>query len=339
MHAVPLEDIHFDTFGAGAVTLAEASPQQIIDLLDRIPPIDDPVYRGRRDGRWMHDDDLVLGFVSPSGQPYAYPHKILNWHEIVNDQIDGVPLLVSYCPLCRSGVVYDRRVGGRTLTFSNTSALYDSDLVMVDRETSSYWWQVPGRAIVGTMTGSDLEPLASSTMPWARWRRLHPDTLVLSRDTGFERDYSRDSFAGYDDAVAEGRFSFPVSAAARDDRLSAAETVIAVAVDDEIVVYPLDSLGNAAVNDRVGGAAVVVFSLARGPAGAAFDRTVGERILSFVRRDGAFRDRQTGSVWTLAGEASRGPMAGTRLTAIPSRTSFWFATIAAFPEAQVYRRR
>lgn len=114
--------------------------------------------------------------MAPSGQAYAYPHKILNFHELVNDAIDGIPLLVSYCPLCGSGVVFDRRLGGRTLRFGNTSALYDSDLVMFDWETNSYWWQVAGEAIVGTLSGETLKVLASTTTQWSTWKSLHPHT-------------------------------------------------------------------------------------------------------------------------------------------------------------------
>ena len=151
----------------------------------------------------------MIGYLSESGQAHAYPHKILNFHEIVNDEIDGRPVLISYCPLCRSGVVYDRRLDGRTLTFGNTKALFESDLVMFDWETNSYWWQVPGRAIVGTVSGAALTPLASETMSWSAWRELHPRTKILSRDLGFGRKYERDPFTGLGAALDAGRTLFP----------------------------------------------------------------------------------------------------------------------------------
>ena len=145
IHSVPLDEVFFDTFDGGAVPADRIPrPELRARLLDAIPPIDEPVYEDITGAcHWLDPADLVLGYVA-GGQAYAYPFKILNFHEIVNDEIDGVPVLVSYCPLCRSGVVYDRRVAGETLSFGNTSALYESDLVMVDRATGSYWWQGGG---------------------------------------------------------------------------------------------------------------------------------------------------------------------------------------------------
>ena len=168
-----------------------------MQLRDAISPFYEGVYDPAAEGDWLEAGDLVLGYVAPSGQAYAYPHKILNFHELVNDEIDGIPVLVSYCPLCGSGVVFDRRLGGRMLRFGNTSALYGSDLVMFDWETNSYWWQVAGEAIVGTLSGETLTVLASTTAQWSTWKSLHPETLVLTRNTGFNRNYSFDPFADY----------------------------------------------------------------------------------------------------------------------------------------------
>ena len=124
-------------------------------------------------GRWLADDDLVLGYVSES-DAFAYPIKMLDLHEIVHDVIDGVPVLVTYCPLCGSGVVYNRELDGDTLIFGNTSALYESDMVMYDHETGSYWFQVMGEAIVGPLTGRRLKPLASRTTTWEEWKEAPP---------------------------------------------------------------------------------------------------------------------------------------------------------------------
>ena len=158
---VRLERVVFDTFDGGFVPLSEASASLIEDLRDALAPIYEPVYGGAGELSWLADEDLVLGYEA-GGQAYAYPLQILNFRELVNDTIDGVPILVSYCPLCASAVVYDRRLGDRTLLFGNTSALYESDLVMFDHQTGSYWFQVAGRAIVGELTGEELAVLPSS---------------------------------------------------------------------------------------------------------------------------------------------------------------------------------
>lgn len=119
---------------------------QIRSLRDRIRPIDEPRYGSPDELPWLEDGDLVVGYVA-DGEAYAYPVKVLNFRELVKDELGGRPVVVTYCPLCGSGVVYDRRAADRTLLFGNTSALYEADLVMFDHETGSYWFQVAGEAI------------------------------------------------------------------------------------------------------------------------------------------------------------------------------------------------
>lgn len=301
-------------------------------LLDAIPPIDDPVYGGAWAGDRLDPDDLLLGYVA-AGQAYAYPFKILNFHEIVNDDIDGIPVLISYCPLCRSGIVYDRCLRGETLSFGNTSALYESDLVMVDRTSGSYWWQVGGRAIVGPLTGSALSPLSSTVSTWSDWVAQHPDTLVLTRDTGFDRPYERDSFGDYEAYLDSGQFPFPVSAASRDPRLPSSALVVGVSVGDVTRAYPVVDLV-VPINDRLGDVAIVVVTVDGGA--AVYEAAVGGQVLEFeLSGDGALVD-QTGSIWTPDGTAVAGPFAGAKLVPVPTRTTFWFAFVGAFPGAELY---
>ena len=184
--SIDLNDIVFDTFDGSSRRLPEADQALIKRLRNAIRPIYSPRYEDASGGDWLDPGDLVLGYVSGSGQAYAYPIKFLNFHELVNDVIDGVPLLVTYCPLCASGVVFDRRVDGEVLTFGNTSALYNSDLVMFDHSSGSYWFQTGGEAVVGTRTGTRLDPLPSSVMTWDQWLALYPETNVLSLDATFE---------------------------------------------------------------------------------------------------------------------------------------------------------
>jgi len=238
-HGVPLEDIHFDTFDGGSVPLSEAPPELIARLLDAIPPIDNPSYETASEAAWLTVDDVVLGYVDDDGEAWAYPVRILDLHEIVNDELAGRPVLISYCPLCGSGVVYDRKLGDETLTFSNTSALYENDLVMIDRETGSYWWQVAGRGIVGRLTDEMLTPLPAEMARWGQWTERHPDTNVLARPIG--RDYSRTLFAGYADQVDLGRTPFPVSEdVLGDERLSPGTSVIVVERNGQNWAWPIE---------------------------------------------------------------------------------------------------
>ena len=150
--SVDLEEVVFDTFRGSFLPLLMATDEQIELLRDAISPIYEPTYDTVDPADWLWDTNLVIGYVSQS-DAFAYPIKILNFRELVNDVIDGVPVLVSYCPLCFSGVVYSRELDGQVLLFGNTSALYESDLVMYDHQTGSYWFQVLGEALVGPMTG------------------------------------------------------------------------------------------------------------------------------------------------------------------------------------------
>lgn len=334
-HAVPLDEIHFDTFGRGRLTLAEATDDEVLGLLDAIPPLDSPGYQAADDADWLDDGDAVIGHVDAAGLARAFPHRILNFHEIVNDEFAGAPVLVSYCPLCRSGVVYDRRVGGRVLTFSNTSALHDNDLVMVDRETSTYWWQVAGRGIVGPLTDVELRPVPSTTMSWGAWRTLHPETLVLSRHTGHDRDYGRDPFAGYAERVDRGETPFPVGAGVlTDGRLSPGTLVVGVEVAGDEVAWPVDDLAGRALDVEVGGRALLVAGAGDGAA-VVFERTVDGRPLTFEVAPGGFSDRETGTRWDRAGRATGGPLAGASLAPVASRSTFWFAYLASFPDVRL----
>ena len=329
------DDIHFDTFDGGSIPLSEITEEQMIALRDVIPPLDAPKYDDVSGGDWLDDDDLVLGYESASGEAWAYPLKILNFHEIVNDTLDGIPVLITYCPLCRSGIVYDRRLEGTLLSFGNSSALYESDLVMFDRETDSFWWQVAGEAIVGTLTGKRLTTLPAVTATWGEWKALHPDTRVLSRDTGFDRPYERDPFSDYAELVNSGRFRFPVSERG-DDRLSPADEVLGVVIDGSSIAYPLRRLGDAAVNDVVAGEQVVVFSSSDGPSGSVFRSQATGRDLTFRFDGSGYFDEQTGSEWDLSGRAVAGPLKGERLEPLPSRYTFWFAYLAAFPDTELF---
>jgi uncharacterized protein DUF3179 len=338
LHTVPLEQVYFDTFRSTnrAVPLSQASAELIQRLRDAIPPIHKPTYQPAAEATWLHDQDLVIGYAAADGA-WAYPVRILNYHEIVNAVLGGEPVLISYCPLCSSGIVYDRRLDDRVLTFGNTSALYESDLVMLDYQTGSYWWQVAGQAIVGPLTGQALAVLPSLATTWREWQRLHPSTLVLSQNTGYTRRYDGDPFLGYMEAVDRGGFAFPVSEAAKDHRLKPAARVLAVRVGDDARAYPLAALGRTAVMDTLGGRSIVVFIDAAGPTGAAYETTVAGTSLRFEARTGALADTQTGSEWDLAGRAIAGPLKDVQLAAVPARTSWWFAIVAAEPGITIYQ--
>ena len=346
IHSVPLEDILFDTFGGSPrfLPLDQASDEDILRLRDAIRPISAPAYGVAEDLPWLNDTDLVIGYNAGDGA-YAYPVNVLDFHEMVSDVIDGVPVLITYCPLCFSGVVYSRQLDGRVLTFGNTSALYQSDLVMYDHQTGSYWFQVAGEAVVGPLTTSRLDLLPSTTVSWGEWRRLYPETHLLTGTSDSPNEslfadsrYGRGFSAGYQDRINDDRFVFPVDENKLDDRLPSGEIVLTVEVDDAVVAFPLGRIGDAAVNHIVGGEPVVLFARSANRASIAFSRDTGDRVLTFnyQESDQSFVDRETGSVWDTAGRATSGPLVGSRLKQMDTRRSFWFSIAIAFPDIDLY---
>jgi Protein of unknown function (DUF3179) len=312
---------------------------------DGIPPIDEPKpVRPREADEWLDDREPVL-VVEVSGETRAYPVQILVWHEIVNDVLGGRPIAVSYCPLCNSSLVFDRKVDDvGLLRFGTTGNLRHSDLVMWDDRTESWWQQLTGEAVVGELTGTRLEVLPSQTLSWADFKAHYPDADVLSRDTGFDREYGANPYAGYDDPDSQPFLleSDP------DGRLPPKERVVAI---DEVVV-PFSRLARDPVAEvDVDGTPVVVFhkrgvlspldnaviSRSRDAGTAAtFDRRLAGRTLRFEPAGaGRFRDAETGSTWDITGRASAGPLAGRRLRPVVSDQQFWFAVAAFLPDARI----
>ena len=164
---------------------------------DGIPSIDDPKFVNSRDADFIDDKDRVLG-ITINGISRAYPISILNWHEIVNDSIGDVFFVITYCPLCGSGVAFDSHIDGQVLSFGVSGLLYNSDVLLYDRETESLWSQLLSKAVTGKHKGLVLKMLPVIHTTWADWKRYHPSTQVLSKDTGYARSYNRDPYRGYE---------------------------------------------------------------------------------------------------------------------------------------------
>ncbi len=208
-------DILAETFGfdeSTKKTVALSALQQGCPARDCIPSIDAPKYISAQEAE-LADDDIVVT-LSYQGEYRAYPTRILDHHEIVNDTIAGTPLAITWCPLCGSAVGIHRQVGGAVTEFGVSGVLYNSDLVLYDRATETLWDQIEAKGIVGPMTDEQLRLIPVSMTEWGRWRQAHPDTLVLSMDTGFEEDYSTDRFAEYREST---RLFMPISNS--DDRI------------------------------------------------------------------------------------------------------------------------
>jgi hypothetical protein len=236
---------------------------------DGIPAIDRPRFVDVRRAR-LADGDRVLGVVR-NGIVRAYPVRILNWHEIVNDRLGDEPIAVTYCPLCGTGIAFDARVGGQDASFGVSGLLYNSDVLLYDRRTESLWSQIMGQAIAGPLKGTALTSVPLTHTSWAAWRTRHPGTEVLSTDTGFARDYSRDPYDGYDKVP---RLMFEVRH--RDERLPLKAWVMGLVIGGQARAYPFDWLAGQVDaqgdwNDQLGGQRIRVHFDRQAHSAEAFD--------------------------------------------------------------------
>jgi len=316
---------------------------------DGIPAIDRPRFVGARAARaWLRPEEPVI-VLRVAREARAYPLQILMFHEIVNDEVAGRPVAVTFCPLCNASIVFEREVGGRILDFGTTGRLRHSDLVMYDRQTESWWQQFTGTGIVGHFAGTRIARLPSEIVSFADFYAAHPMGLVLSRETGHARPYGRNPYVGYDD-IRQSPF---LLSSTPDPRLPPMERVLSVSAGGKHRLYPLSLLEKHPVANRtLARLPYVVFSKAgmaspldhrniaegrRIAAATAFERRVDDRVLEFHLRDGAYMDTATGSRWNILGEAVAGPLKGRRLVPLDSGVHFAFAWLAFNPESEIVR--
>ncbi|CAN5238852.1 DUF3179 domain-containing protein [soil metagenome] len=202
---------------------------------DGIPSIDKPKFVSSNKAT-LADGDRVLG-VKENGIAKAYPIKIMNYHEIVNDNFGDQPVVVTYCPLCGSGIAFDATIKGKTKSFGVSGMLYNSDVLLYDRETESLWSQLKYEAIAGPLAGEQLEVLNTANTTWKAWKNKNPETLVLSENTGYDRNYNLDPYPGY-----ESSSDIYFSVSERDDRFHPKETVIGLEVNGKFKAYPFSEL-------------------------------------------------------------------------------------------------
>ncbi len=314
---------------------------------DGIPAIDRPRFVAVDAAKaWLKAKEPLI-VLRLGGERRAYPLQILMFHEIVNDEVAGQPVAVTFCPLCNASFVFDRRVAGRVLDFGTTGRLRKSDLVMYDRQTDSWWQQFNGTGIVGHYAGTKLKVLPSEIVAFEDFAAAYPGGKVLSRETGYSRPYGRNPYRGYD-RIDQSPFLFsdPV-----DKRLPPMERVLSVAAGGKQRIYPFAMLEKVAViNAELGGVPYVVFvkggtaspldteRIADGraiPAATAFDRRLDGRVLEFRSLGGKTVDAVTGSEWNLFGEAVSGPLRGKELVPVDSGVHFAFAWLAFNPASEI----
>jgi hypothetical protein len=312
---------------------------------DGIPSIDEPKFTniGGAD-EWLADTEPVVA-LEIDGDARAYPLGILTRHEIANDEVGGVPVVVTFCPLCNSAVVFERRVDSEVVEFGVSGLLRNSDLIMYDRATESLWQQATGEGIVGAHAGDQLDFIASSIVSYGDFKAAYPDGQVLSPEGG---RYGINPYGGYDQR--EGRpFLFTGEL---DERLPAMWRVVGVVQGETAKAYPYPALATLnVVNDVVSGQELVILyqkgtNSALGAtviaeaedigAAAVYDPNLNGQTLTFRYEDGRFVDEETGSTWNMLGQAVEGELAGEQLEPLLHSDHFWFAWAAFYPDTTIY---
>ncbi len=318
---------------------------------DGIPPVDQPLFDSVEQAKaWIAPLEPVISVVIKDVAK-AYPLQILTWHEIVNDELSGVPICVTFCPLCNASIVFDRRMDGVVLDFGTTGLLRMSDLVMYDRQTESWWQQFIGAAIVGDQVGNVLNRVPSAILSFESFSQAYPEGSVLNRDTGLRRPYGQNPYPGYDNINASP-FLFRGKT---DDRVPAMERVLGISYEGQHKIYPFaEFTQNPLIQDKV--VDVDVLIVASGKLLSALDsrkiaesRTVPEvtawrrhyagsdETLDFQLIDGELIDKGSGSSWNAMGTAVSGPLAGKQLEPIENGIHFAFAWLAFNPETVIYK--
>jgi len=298
--------------------------------MDGIPSIDNPVFADLQGSYFMSDSDTVIG-LEINGEAKAYPLFILVWHEIVNDNVGGTPVAVTYCPLCYTNQVFERVIDGQEVEFGTSGKLYNSNLVMYDRLTESYWSQALGIAVKGELSGYKLNLVPFDVITWGDWKTLHPDTMVLTTDTGHIRSYATDPYGNY---YTEPRILFPVEHS--DDRMHPKEIILGFNRDDIYKAYKQNDIeSNVIINDSIGETPVMLISL-YSENSRAFERTINGVVLDFEYVDGKIFDFQTNSEWNYDGFSISGEYQGKQLERMAIEPGFWFEWIAFHPQTLVY---
>lgn len=303
---------------------------------DGIPAIGSPEFKFAGDINYLDDDDLVLGFADEE-DVRAYPHPILDWHEIINDETKNHKIAVIYCPLTGTGIGWDRMVDSTETTFGVSGLLYNSNIIPYDRGTDSNWSQLLNKSVNGELKGTPAKTYSLVETTWKTWREMYPATRVVTTNTGYSRNYERYPYGNY---KTSDNLIFSVSNT--DPRLSPKERVLGVIIGDEAKVYTFDETtpGNKVKTDIFQGEKLVVISNFDANFMVAFKRTLADGTeLNFeaVQDDlpVVLKDSE-GTTWDVFGRGMTGPRTSSQLTTVPQMMGYWFAFPAFYPGLEIY---
>ncbi len=299
---------------------------------DGIPAVDDPKFDNLSDVDFVADDELVIGMVH-DGIAKAYPHTILDWHEIVNDEISDISFGLTYCPLTGTGIAWDRNINGSKTTFGVSGKLYNTNLIPYDRASDSYWSQMRLVCVNGDLIGSKISTFSIIETSWATWKKAYPNTLVLNRDTGFDRNYGEYPYNDY--RTNHSNIIFPVSNL--DSRLPAKERVLGLVDGDTKKIYSINLFENGRViEDMIDGNSVLVIGSKEVNFIVAFDNQNFSDLTYVTDQLPIIAEDLDGNRISLTGEVVSGPLAGTMLNSKKGFMGFFFAFGAFYDGIQIF---
>jgi len=303
---------------------------------DGIPAITKPNFVENNSIDFMKEDDLIIG-IKVDGEVRGYPHPILDWHEIINDQINEKYFTITYCPLTGSTIGINRELDGNVTTFGVSGLLYNSNLIPYDRATNSNWSQMRMECVNGELSGKDFDFISTFETDWKTWKTLFPNALVVSSNTGYERRYTHYPYGSY---KSDEALYFPITNV--NNNLSLKERVHGIIEDNKVYAFRFNLFeGNNLLQKHIGGNNYLIVGSKEDNFIVSFYNTLGEGIeLNFEFVEDSLpiilKDNE-GNKWDIFGYAVEGSRKGQRLTPTKSLIAYWFAWGAFYPDISIIK--
>lgn len=318
------------------------SQQEVVDGgpgKDGIPSVDAPRFDPVSATSYIQDDRRVIG-IRIGNEVKAYPHQILDWHEIVNDEIGGVPIALTYCPLTGTASAWNRVINGTVTEFGVSGLLFRNNLLPYDRNTDSNWSQMQLRSVSGSNTGKTIETFQVIETTWETWKMMYPDSEVLNRNTGFSRAYQSFTYGvGYSTNPSE--ILFPIrNDDARLGRKIRVHGIIPAAGAPRVYPIRIFTEGVRLIEDTVDNTDYIIVGSAQQDFAVAFEmeRGTGSTVVFSAVQNSlpVVMEDSNGNKWDIFGTAVSGPRAGSRLKAASAYTGYWFGFADFFPNVQIF---
>ena len=327
------------TNGGGNNSLVWLIPKnQVLDGgpgKDGIPALENPENIAVNDIDYLSDDDLVLGFQS-GNEFRAYPHKILDWHEIINDELNGGEVAITYCPLTGTGIAWGRELNGQSTTFGVSGLLYNTNLIPYDRLTDSNWSQIRLNCVNGSLSGETIETFPLIETSWKTWKEMFPNSSVISTNTGFSRRYSVYPYGNY--RTDNSNLLFPVTP--KDERLPEKERVLGIIINNKVKAYQFESFEGqtSIILDQFDGKNIVVVGNKDKNFIVAYENNFDNQSRTFTAlNDGIhIMKDDKGNKYNLFGRITEGVDKDEQLASLTSFMGYWFSFGAFYSTIVIY---